>query len=266
MADLDHLDEAALREEEQDEADDKEKEEEEDNSADDNDEDPRALPQQQQQEDDWDDSDREEIDVPDAVTTKTTTTTKKQFDDNDEDDDRETIGLDELFASSSKSHTTTTANAQSQLLQELHYTRLYQAWAQESRSPELLPPLDPVTLEALRQAITDVDPDDDQQQQQHQECDNPHMNALIQSIRHIDIQRVKFLLADLLKLRLQKIQAHPLHMRTRTDRMSEAEVCIYDCGSTVYSDSNNNVSCFCFSHHTHSTHFFNGNNNTRTVG
>jgi hypothetical protein len=264
MADLDHLDQAALREEEQDD-DDEDKEKEEDNSADDNDEeDPRALPQQlqlQQQEDDWDDSDREEIDVPDAVTTATTTTTKKQFDDNDEDDDRETIGLDELFASSSKSHTST-ANAQSELLQELHYTRLYQAWAQESRSPELLPPLDPVTLEALRQAMTDMDPDDDQQ---HQQSDNPHINALIQSIRHIDIQRVKFLLADLLKLRLQKIQAHPLHMRTRTDRMSEAEVCICLCAIVLVCVICCSIFRLEYTHTTHSTHFINGNN-TRTVG
>ena len=217
---MDQLDQAALRDDE---------EEEEDNY---NDEDhhPEQLPQQQQQ-DDWDDSDREEIDVPNASDqfsppSKTKTIKKTNYDDDDEE--RETVGLDELFASKSSS---TTAKAQAADLQELPYTRLYQAWARESRSPELLP-LDQVTVEALREAIADVDPDEPEHHHHHHhnynsnQNNNPHMTALLQSLRHIDAQRVKFVLADLLKLRLQKIQAHPLHMRTLTDRMSQAEVCV----------------------------------------
>ena len=151
MADLDQLDQAALRDDE----------EEEDN-YDDEDQHPKQLPQQQ---DDWDDSDREEIDVPNASEqySPPSKTTQKMDDDDEEEEEREILGLDKLFASKSSS---TTANAQAADLQELPYTRLYQAWARESRSPELLP-LDQVTVEALREAIADVDPDEPQEHHHH---------------------------------------------------------------------------------------------------
>lgn len=102
------------------------------------------------------------------------------------------------------------------LAQDLMYTHLYKAWSQECNAPELLP-FDNATVEHMREWLREQD-------DTQVDTGNANMDALFESLLRIDVERIKFLLADLLSRRLQKIEAYPLHMRTLTDRMSEQEV------------------------------------------
>lgn len=120
-----------------------------------------------------------------------------------------------------------------QSLTDLPYTRLQHLWSQELHSPELLA-FDATTVQDLTEAV----------ERQEEDAENMefgsdnNMNALVQSILKIDADRVKFLLADLLRTRLGKIEEHPLHMRTRTENMSENEVCLSSVLCNAVVDSN----------------------------
>lgn len=98
------------------------------------------------------------------------------------------------------------------------YMKLRTMWTQELYAPELLP-YDEEAMASLVEALREhEDALDDQ------EPTGDHVDALLQSVHKIDIDRVKFLMADLVKLRLQKIERYPLHMRNLTERMSASEV------------------------------------------
>jgi len=151
---------------------------------------------------DWDNqSDREEIELPDVLAAKQ----------NLETEDEPALDLQDFAVKST------------QQLQDLPYTCIYTAWSQECRSPELLP-LDQETVLQMREAVAAAD---DHDENYDELSGNVNMDALFKRILHIDTQRCKFLLADLLKRRLQKIEAHPLFMRTMVERMSEEEVCVW---------------------------------------
>jgi hypothetical protein len=118
-----------------------------------------------------------------------------------------------------------TLKATEQLLLDLSYHRLGKLWAQECHSPELVP-FDHDTIATMSEELRSVASGEtiNDIALQNAVAGNANMQALVESILRIDADRLKFLLADLLKRRLAKIEAHPLHMRTKTDRMSEHEV------------------------------------------
>jgi DNA replication complex GINS protein SLD5 C-terminus len=118
-----------------------------------------------------------------------------------------------------------TLKATEQLLLDLTYHRLGKLWAQECHSPELVP-LDHDTIAAMSEQLRSAASGEtiNDIALQNAIAGNASMQALVESILRIDADRLKFLLADLLKRRLAKIEAHPLHMRSMTDRMSEHEV------------------------------------------
>jgi len=113
-------------------------------------------------------------------------------------------------------------------LADLPYTKLQHLWTQEIHSPELLP-YDDETIRGMTEAVQQQEDDMEHTLQQTTDTTassaDGNMNALVQSIKKIDTNRVKFLLADTLRARLQKLEEHPLHNRTLVDRMSENEVC-----------------------------------------
>jgi hypothetical protein len=101
-------------------------------------------------------------------------------------------------------------------LQKLPYTHLYQAWTQECHAPELLPyPYKTIQLirEGLLRYETYMDVKDDHNNDvghnNRTHRTNENLNAMIDSLLRIDVERVKFLLSDLLKRRIQKITTHP---------------------------------------------------------
>jgi GINS complex subunit 4 len=176
-------------------------------------------PQEQEQpEEDLEDeqwqADRDELDLPPALqeaARKKLQGTPETFDDEDERVDLEDFNPEQSLA-------------------DLPYTHLQQLWTQEIHSPELLF-YDDETIRGLTQAV-------EQQEEKIEHMDLPeynneynstgaaggnekNMKALVQSVLKIDADRVKFLLSDVLRRRLTKIEEHPLHMRTLTDRMSE---------------------------------------------
>ena len=166
--------------------------------------------------DEWenhsDQEDREEIELPSVLLGATKQNLDEDAEQAEEEEER-ALDLQDFAVKPS-----------SQQLENLPYTRLYDAWAQECRNPELLP-LDHETVLQMREAVAATD-DEDNENNAFVDTGNANMDALFRRLQHIDVQRVKFLLADLLKRRLQKIEAHPLHMRTLTERMSQAEVSV----------------------------------------
>lgn len=98
------------------------------------------------------------------------------------------------------------------------YVKLKRLWQQELACPELLP-LDEETIQEVSEEL-------EQREQAVAELAEQagDMEALLGSVLKVDTDRAKFMLSDLLRTRLWKIQEHPLHMRDLVDRMSESEV------------------------------------------
>jgi len=174
-----------------------------------------------EQAEDWDDTnatvDREEeeiVELPDELRRAATSKHQQQ-----QKDDDPALDWDDFVKSSSQAQHD---------LHDLPYTRLYTAWAQECQSPELRP-LDQAVLMELRAAVAAAEDDENDDDNNDNNNNNVDVQMLFRSLQHIDLQRVKFLLADLLQRRLQKIQAHPLYMRNLTERMSQAEVRVCVC-------------------------------------
>ena len=123
-----------------------------------------------------------------------------------------------LFDSTQQQQQEEKRNYQKQL-QNLPYTHLYQAWAQECRAPDLLPyPYD--TIQQIRDGLLryenyscmmNQEQGEDNHRHRSRHETNENLNALMDSLLRIDAERVKFLLSDLLKRRIQKITLHPQH-------------------------------------------------------
>jgi GINS complex subunit 4 len=183
---------------------------------------PQEQPVQEQEEDledeEWQAADnREEVDLPPAL--QEAARKKLQGTPENTADEEERVDLEDFNPEQS--------------LEDLPYTQLQHLWTQEIHSPELLF-YDDETIRGLTQAV-------EQQEEDIENMDSPdyynenngagggggndkNMKALVQSVLKIDADRVKFLLSDVLRRRLTKIEEHPLHMRTLTDRMSDGEV------------------------------------------
>lgn len=153
---------------------------------------------------DWGDDDREKLDVPAAMAEFEQ---KKLNPDLDKESDGEG---DELLEDDEQ-------NIPKE--DETHYySRLKKLWQQEVACPELLP-LDEAMISEVTEELERRE--DTIAQLAEQPGD---VEALLGSVLKVDSDRAKFMLSDLLRTRLSKIQEHPLHMRGLVDRMSDSEV------------------------------------------
>jgi hypothetical protein len=162
-------------------------------------------PEEEAAAEDWDD-DRDNLAVPTALAeaerNKLDSTT-------DESAGGERLDLGDLLESSYTEDTTV-------------YARLQKLWSQELYAPEILP-FDDETLQAATHALDSQEEVMDQLQTEGSSS-NANLDALMGRILKIDSDRAKFLLCGLLKRRLGKIEAYPLHMRENLDRLSDKEV------------------------------------------
>jgi GINS complex subunit 4 len=208
-----------------------------------------AMSEDNRQEDDDDDDDYDDYEVEDglegrvAVGTTTTTTPQiplalqeaqrrrddyHEFDDYDGDDQNDlsqggkqrTVSgsrrayydiADDIFGSNDKE--------QERLFppNEL-YERLHYLWLQERHCPELLEYDDEMVsslLEEFEERQEGID-------QLLESADA--VELLMAHLAQQDLDRAKFVLSDWLTQRLDKIEAHPLHMREKVSHMSDKEI------------------------------------------
>jgi hypothetical protein len=170
------------------------------------------LQQEEDHGEEWDDDDQgdaEHVEVLALSPTATAASTAADIDSTQQlPQQQERFDLEDIAASASA--------------HDLDYTKLYSFWMQETQSPELLP-FPSALVDRIQESIAnshahatdDSNPID---------TGNEGLDALLTSLLTIDTDRVTFLLADLLKRRLQKIEAHPLYMETKLDCMSPHEV------------------------------------------
>lgn len=150
----------------------------------------------------WDDDNREELAVPAAL--KEFEQKKLNPELNVESDTEEVLLEGDLeVPKEDESH---------------YYSRLKKLWQQELACPELLPLDDELVSEVTKELQRR---EDTVAQLSEQSGD---MEALLGSVLKVDADRAKFMLSDLLRTRLWKIQEHPLHMTQLTDRMTDHEV------------------------------------------
>lgn len=116
-------------------------------------------------------------------------------------------------------------SAPKQSVLDLPYTKLQSLWSQEIHSPELLP-FDQENFDEISQALEEAEERIDTIAADGMTGDT-NLDTLFASVLSVDIERVKFLFRDLLRVRLQKIEAHPLHMRTCVECMSDREVRVF---------------------------------------
>ena len=109
---------------------------------------------------------------------------------------------------------------QAEAQQELPYSKLQQWWKQERKCPELLP-FDSETMQLL---VNQLDEEDEDMNENDASTANANLQALLKSVRHIDQERIQFLISDLLRVRMEKIERYALYLRHHTDRLSDAEV------------------------------------------
>jgi hypothetical protein len=161
----------------------------------------------------WDDDDQgdaEQVEVLALSPTATAASTAADIDSTQQQlpQQQERFDLEDIAASASA--------------QDLDYTKLYSFWMQETQSPELLP-FPAALVDRIQESIANshANATDDSNPI---DTGNEGLDALLTSLLTIDTDRVTFLLADLLKRRLQKIEAHPLYMETKLNCMSPHEV------------------------------------------
>jgi len=107
------------------------------------------------------------------------------------------------------------------------YQHLTVAWKQELACPELLPynqQLMDYFLELVSRQEEEVIPSvkDDET------IGNPMVITISVDLLKIEFNRIRFILADLLRTRIQKIEKHALYNRNIMDRMSDEEVSFTD--------------------------------------
>jgi len=109
------------------------------------------------------------------------------------------------------------------------YATLKTLWAQELLCPELLP-RDDATLDSQLELLRSQEDTIEELQEQvasgggSGDATDPILASLAAGIYKMESDRVRFLLADLTRTRLAKIENHALHNRDLVDRMSAEEV------------------------------------------
>jgi len=141
------------------------------------------------------------------------------------DDDRERLDLPPALAEAERKQYQTvekeTAEEEEEVLEEdADYAQLKRLWKQEN-APELMPQ-DAETTGLFLELLEGQEETIDKLSESRME-----LAPLMASIYKMDADRVRFMLTDLTRTRLDKLEAHPLYMRDMVDRMSENEVCFF---------------------------------------
>ena len=145
-----------------------------------------------------------------------------------DDQDREIIDLPPALAKAAKQKTVQTSSfeddrldlkdfaTQGNLKEREEYRRIQHWWVQELQAPELLP-WDGEILAPLMEAVFSEDDGEGL-------TDGTSLETILNEIRAVDKERVQFILANLLQVRLQKIQACPWFYMNNKQRLRKAEV------------------------------------------
>jgi hypothetical protein len=103
-------------------------------------------------------------------------------------------------------------------LEDESFAKLKFLWIQEKQSPELLP----IDADAIRVQMKRLQEQDDYIESLQASCD---LTSLTINMYKIDADRMRFVLTDLMRTRLRKLEEHALYnLREMTDRMTEEEV------------------------------------------
>ena len=104
-------------------------------------------------------------------------------------------------------------------LQQMAYQQLKTWWMQEVHAPELMP-FQSDLLDSWMQHLQDTedaeDKTDDTRHSNNKPTSQVALEAILKGIRHVDRQRVKFIVSNLLATRLQKLQKFHLYYSTHT--------------------------------------------------
>ena len=104
----------------------------------------------------------------------------------------------------------------------------------ELACPELLP----ADAETIAQNVEDLAQKEEvidellqrsKSQRQSRDAASGEVASLVAQITKMDLDRTRFMLVDLARTRMAKIENHALHNRTLIDRMTEEEVSIVFC-------------------------------------
>ena len=180
-----------------------------------------ASDQQQQQEEqepqpqEWDDDDREDVHVPDD----SEELARNKFNDDDDDESQDSLHDDGMLFD-------TNGNSGEAGGNDIHlYSRLKRLWQHEVACPELLP-MRKGDDEEDQDIFEEIAQELENREETHAQLleGNDDIDTLLASILKVDMDRTKFMLADLMRTRLMKIQDYPIHMKELTDRMTDNEV------------------------------------------
>jgi hypothetical protein len=112
------------------------------------------------------------------------------------------------------------------------YEQLKGLWMSELACPELLP----ADAETIAQNVEDLVQKEEvidellqssKSQRQSRDAASGEVASLVAQITKMDLDRTRFMLVDLARTRMAKIENHALHNRTLIDRMTEEEVSVY---------------------------------------
>lgn len=182
--------------------------------------------------DDWDSSQRDDQDLPAALQEaakkkrgrQSTSTAKTAA-------ETEYLSNDSSFGWADETSSDLLSSKEAQL-SDLAYTKLKHWWIQELHSPEIQPYDDDLLNEIFksleeREEYIDAYAGASDYEDNTIATGNANMDAMLASLLRIDSERAKFLVSDILKLRLHKIESHPTHHVQQDDlkrRMSQNEV------------------------------------------
>lgn len=96
------------------------------------------------------------------------------------------------------------------------YSQLQHWWVQELQAPELLPWDGQVMAPMMGAAFSE--------EEEYSKDNANNLEAILNDIRCVDKERVQFVVANLLQMRLRKIQACPWFYKNNKDRLSNGEV------------------------------------------
>jgi hypothetical protein len=116
--------------------------------------------------------------------------------------------------------------------EDADYATLKRLWSQEINCPELLPH-DKDTMSLLMELLESQEDSIDKLKTNTSTSGDSNMSSLVASIYQMDAARVRFMMTDLGRTRLSKIERHVFHLRDHVDLMSPEEVCFH-------------LSCCCF--------------------
>jgi GINS complex subunit 4 len=105
------------------------------------------------------------------------------------------------------------------LEEDNEYAQLKRLWKLEMNCPDLMP----FDAETIGLQLELLEGQDEIIEKLSARFD-PQLAPLMGSIYKMDADRVRFILTDLMRTRLAKIEEHPLYMRDMVDRMSNDEV------------------------------------------